>query len=84
MEFCSLVDLVPFVDISFTLITTVPFTSFKLLRTHQICSNYEFAFNIKCKYNGLSRDHNHLSGLTGFLNKQSMNQVDCTVFNIYL
>ena len=32
------------------------------------CSNYEFALNIKCKYNGLSRDHNHLSELTGFLN----------------
>ena len=32
------------------------------------CSNYEFALNIKCKYNGLSKDHNHLSELTGFLN----------------
>ena len=32
------------------------------------CSNYEFALNIKCKYNGLSRDHNHQSELTGFLN----------------
>ena len=28
------------------------------------CSNYESALNIKCKYNGLSRDHNHLSELT--------------------
>ena len=28
------------------------------------CSNYEFALNIKRKYNGLSRDHNHLSELT--------------------
>ena len=28
------------------------------------CSMYEFALNIKCKYNGLSRDHNHLSELT--------------------
>ena len=32
------------------------------------CFNYEFAFNIKCKYSGLSRDHNHQSELTGFLN----------------
>ena len=32
------------------------------------CSNYEFAINIKCEYNGLSRDHNLLSELTGFLN----------------
>ena len=32
------------------------------------CSSYEFALNITCKYNGLSRDHNHLSDLTGFLN----------------
>ena len=30
--------------------------------TDQICSNDELALNIKCKYNGLSRDHNHLSG----------------------
>ena len=28
------------------------------------CSNYEFALNIKCKYHGLSRNHNHLSELT--------------------
>ena len=27
------------------------------------CSNYKSALNIKCKYNGLSRDH-HLSELT--------------------
>ena len=27
------------------------------------CSNYEFALNIKCEYNGLSRDNNHLSEL---------------------
>ena len=27
------------------------------------CSNYEFALNI----NGLTRDHNHLPVLTGFL-----------------
>ena len=32
------------------------------------CSNYKFALNIKCKYNGLSGDHNRLSELTGFLN----------------
>ena len=32
------------------------------------CSNYEFALNIKCKYSRLSRDHNHLSELTEFLN----------------
>ena len=32
------------------------------------CSNYKYALNIKCKYNGLSRDHNQLSELTGFLN----------------
>ena len=32
------------------------------------CFNYEFVLNIKCKYNGLSRDHNHLFELTGFLN----------------
>ena len=37
------------------------------------CSNYEFASNIKCKYNGISRDHNHLTTLTGYLNKQSLN-----------
>ena len=41
--------------------------------TYQIGSNYEIALNIKCKYNGLSRDHNHLSELTGFLNEQSLN-----------
>ena len=34
------------------------------------CSNYEFALNIMCKYNGLSRGHNHLSELTGCLNQQ--------------
>ena len=28
------------------------------------CSDYEFALYIKCKYNGLSRDHNHLSEFT--------------------
>ena len=32
------------------------------------CFNYEFALNKKFKYNGLSRDHNHLSELTEFLN----------------
>ena len=32
------------------------------------CYHYESALNIKCKYNGLSRDCNHLSELTGFLN----------------
>ena len=32
------------------------------------CSNYEFALNIKCKNNGLSGDHNHVSELTSFLN----------------
>ena len=32
------------------------------------CSNYKFALNIKRKYNRLSKDHNHLSELTGFLN----------------
>ena len=32
------------------------------------CSNYEFALNINSKYNGFSRDHNHLAELTGFLN----------------
>ena len=37
------------------------------------CSNYVFALNIKCKYNGFSRDHNHMSELTGFLNLQSLN-----------
>ena len=26
--------------------------------TYQICSNYEFVLNIKCKYNGLSLDNN--------------------------
>ena len=31
-------------------------------------SNYKLALNIKSKYNGLSRDHIHLSKLTGFLN----------------
>ena len=31
-------------------------------------SNYEFALNVKRKYNGLSRNHNHLFELTGFLN----------------
>ena len=31
------------------------------------CSIYEFILNIKCKYNGLRRDHNQLSELTGFL-----------------
>ena len=35
------------------------------------CSNYEFALSIKCKYNELSRDHNHLSKLT--------EPEDCTV-----
>ena len=39
-------------------------TKFVLIMT---CSNYEFALNIKCKYNVLSRDHNHLSELKGFL-----------------
>ena len=43
------------------------------------CSNYKFTLNIKCKYNGLSRDHNHLSELTGFLNFQSLNKVGCAV-----
>ena len=28
-------------------------------------SNYKFSLNIKRKYNGLSRNHNHLSELTG-------------------
>ena len=32
------------------------------------CSNYKFALNIKCKYNGLSKDHINLSELIGFLN----------------
>ena len=31
------------------------------------CSNYELALNIKCTYNEISRDHNRLSELTGFL-----------------
>ena len=31
-------------------------------------SNYGFDLNIKCKYNRLSKNHNHLSELTGFLN----------------
>ena len=31
------------------------------------CSIYEFALHIKCKYNVLSGDRNHLSELTGFL-----------------
>ena len=31
------------------------------------CSNYEFVLNINCKYNELSRNHNQLSELTGFL-----------------
>ena len=43
------------------------------------CSNCEFALNIKCKYNRLSRDHNHLSELTGFLQKQN-----CTVVTYFL
>ena len=30
----------------------------------QIFSNYEFALNISCIYNGLSRDHHYLSELT--------------------
>ena len=36
-------------------------------KNYQICSNYEFVLNIKCKYSGLNRDDNHLSELTGFL-----------------
>ena len=32
------------------------------------CSNYEIALNARRKYNGFSRDHNHLSELTAFLN----------------
>ena len=39
----------------------------------QICSNYEFALNIKCKYNRLSKDHNHLSELT----KPELSGIDC-------
>ena len=41
------------------------------------CSNYEFALNIKCKYNGLSRGHNHLSELTGFL-KPELSGMHCS------
>ena len=32
------------------------------------CSNYEFVLNINWIYNELSRNHNQLSELTGFLN----------------
>ena len=42
------------------------------------CSNYEFALNIKRKYNRLSRDHNHLSELTGFL-KPELCRLPCKI-----
>ena len=37
-------------------LNTVQSTLFKLPGTYQICSSYEFALKIKCKYNGLSKD----------------------------
>ena len=38
------------------------------------CSIYEFAFNIKCKYNSVNRDHNHLSELT-----EPESRLHCTI-----
>ena len=32
------------------------------------CSNYKFALNRKWKYNGLSRNNNHIAKLPGFQN----------------
>ena len=40
-----------------------------------MCSYYEFALNVKCQYNRLRRDRNHLSELTGFLNKQRLRKM---------
>ena len=43
------------------------------------CSIYEFALNIKCKYNRVISDHNHLSELTGFLDRTALyvDQLKC-------
>ena len=45
------------------------------------CSNYEFALNIKYKYNGLIRDLNHLFELTGFRINRALIKKTALYFN---
>ena len=44
------------------------------------CFKYEFVLNIKCKYNRLSRDHNHISEFT----EPELRRLLCILWLFYL
>ena len=48
-------------------------------------SSYKFALSIKCKFNGLSRDHNHLIGINRIPNitEPKLSELHC-IYNLII